>query len=171
MFSFYHKNENKLYINLVKLSRNIFFYKNVGLKDSFDTRLILLFFHFSIILLINKRKQENKKKIQNSFDNIFLNIEYDLREKGHGDVAVNKKMKNFNKIFYDILIKINKSKDVSFQANVELFNKHIHNKEQINIYLEQLEDYFNSFYNFCLELSIKDIINGDIKFKYKNGCT
>jgi len=143
----------------------------VGLKDSFDTRLILLFFHFSIILLINKRKQENKKKIQNSFDNIFLNIEYDLREKGHGDVAVNKKMKNFNKIFYDILIKINKSKDVSFQANVELFNKHIHNKEQINIYLEQLEDYFNSFYNFCLELSIKDIINGDIKFKYKNGCT
>ena len=171
MFSFYHKNENKLYINLVKLSRNIFFYKNVGLKDSFDTRLILLFFHFSIILLINKRKQENKKKIQNSFDNIFLNIEYDLREKGHGDVAVNKKMKNFNKIFYDILIKINKSKDVSFQANVELFNRHIHNKEQINIYLEQLEDYFNSFYNFCLELSIKDIINGDIKFKYKNGCT
>ncbi len=143
----------------------------MGLKDSFDTRLILLFFHFSIILLINKRKQENKKKIQNSFDNIFLNIEYDLREKGHGDVAVNKKMKNFNKIFYDILIKINKSKDVSFQANVELFNKHIHNKEQINIYLEQLEDYFNSFYNFCLELSIKDIINGDIKFKYKNGCT
>lgn len=143
----------------------------MGLKDSFDTRLILLFFHFSIILLINKRKQENKKKIQNSFDNIFLNIEYDLREKGHGDVAVNKKMKNFNKIFYDILIKINKSKDVSFQANVELFNKHIHNKEQINIHLEQLEDYFNSFYNFCLELSIKDIINGDIKFKYKNGCT
>ena len=143
----------------------------MGLKDSFDTRLILLFFHFSIILLINKRKKENKKKIQNSFDNIFLNIEYDLREKGHGDVAVNKKMKNFNKIFYDILIKINKSKDVSFQANVELFNKHIHNKEQINIYLEQLEDYFNSFYNFCLELSIKDIINGDIKFKYKNGCT
>ena len=80
-------------------------------------------------------------------------------------------MKNFNKIFYDILIKINKSKDVSFQANVELFNKHIHNKEQINIHLEQLEDYFNSFYNFCLELSIKDIINGDIKFKYKNGRT
>ena len=143
----------------------------MGLKDSFDTRLILLFFHFSIILLINKRKQENKKKIQTSFDNIFLNIEYDLREKGHGDVAVNKKMKNFNKIFYDILIKINKSKDVSFQANVELFNKHIHNKEQLNIHLEQLEDYFNSFYNFCLELSIKDIINGDIKFKYKNGRT
>ena len=171
MFSFYHKNENKLYINLVELSRNIFFYKNVGLKDSFDTRLILLFFHFSIILLINKDKQENKKKIQKSFDNIFLNIEYDLREKGHGDVAVNKKMKNFNKIFYDILIKINKSKNVSFRANVELFNKHINNKEQINIFFDQLEDYFNSFHNFCLELSIKDIINGDIKFTYKHGST
>ena len=72
MFSFYHKNENKLYINLVELSRNIFFYKNVGLKDSFDTRLILLFFHFSIILLINKDKQENKKKYKNPSIIFFL---------------------------------------------------------------------------------------------------
>ena len=33
----------------------------------------------------------------------FHNIEYNLRESGLGDVSVNKKMKEFNKILYDIL--------------------------------------------------------------------
>ena len=154
----------------MKLSRNLFFYNVIGLKDNFETKINILFFHFSI-LIISLKKKGKKDYTQQIFDDLFLNLENHIRELGYGDVAVNKKMKLLTKIFYDILIKINKSKDVSFQANVELFNKHIHNKEQINIYLEQLEDYFNSFYNFCLELNIKDIINGDIKFKYKNGCT
>ena len=36
----------------------------------------------------------------------FHNIENNLRELGFGDVSVNKKMKDFNKILYDILLKI-----------------------------------------------------------------
>ena len=36
----------------------------------------------------------------------FYNIENNLRELGFGDVSVNKKMKDLNKIFYDILLKI-----------------------------------------------------------------
>ena len=35
-----------------------------------------------------------------------MNIEYNLRELGYGDVSVNKQMKTLNKIFYDILLKI-----------------------------------------------------------------
>ena len=37
---------------------------------------------------------------------LFHNIENNLRELGFGDVSVNKKMKDFNKILYDILLKI-----------------------------------------------------------------
>ena len=37
----------------------------------------------------------------------FINIENNLRELGFGDVTVNKKMKEFNKILYDILLKLN----------------------------------------------------------------
>ena len=46
-------------------------------------------------------------------------IENNLRELGLGDVAVNKKMKNLNKIFYDILLKINNSND-NFTLNKKL---------------------------------------------------
>ena len=41
----------------------------------------------------------------------FNNIENNLRELGFGDVTVNKKMKDFNKILYDILLKLDLKKD------------------------------------------------------------
>ena len=45
------------------------------------------------------------------------NIEYNLRELGDGDVGVNKKMKSLTKIFYDILVGIDKE-DASTDENV-----------------------------------------------------
>ena len=65
-----------------------------------------MFMHFSIMLIIFKSKETNFK--QELYDGLFYYIENDLRELGLGDVAVNKKMKNLNKIFYDILLKIKK---------------------------------------------------------------
>ena len=48
-------------------------------------------------------KKKGKKFSQESYDALFNNIEYNLREMGYGDVAVNKKMKDLNKLLYDIL--------------------------------------------------------------------
>ena len=52
---------------------------------------------------------------------MFHNIENNLRELGFGDVAVNKKMKEFNKILYDILLKLDKknsNKDLKMNKNL-----------------------------------------------------
>ena len=73
MFAFYNRHNNNLYNKLVELSRNIFFYKDLKLNDNFETRIILIFFHFSVILL-KFRKNNNSKFPQKIFDNIFLNI-------------------------------------------------------------------------------------------------
>ena len=61
-----------------------------------------MFIHFSIMMIIFKKK---KKFDQKSYDILFHNIENNLRELGFGDVSVNKKMKDLNKILYDILLK------------------------------------------------------------------
>ena len=77
--------KTNLYITLLNLSRNIFFYKKTSLKDNFETRIYLMFIHFSIFLIIFKKKGE--KFDQKTYDYLFYNIEYNLRESGLGDVA------------------------------------------------------------------------------------
>ena len=74
MFASYKKHNTKLYNKLVELSRNKFFYQELSLSDNFQTRVILIFFHFIVILKAKKNKQF-KKIFQSIFDNIFQNIE------------------------------------------------------------------------------------------------
>ena len=40
-------NKDYFYNTLLSLSRNIFFYKKINLKDTFETRIYLMFIHFS----------------------------------------------------------------------------------------------------------------------------
>ena len=126
MFSVYKRHNNELYNNLVKLSRNIFFYKNIKLGDKFETRVLLIFFHFAIILR-HFKKNLKKDFPQKIYDNIFLNIEYHLRELGYGDVSVNKQMKILNKIFggalekvSDVVDKFVMTKEEKHAARVEI---------------------------------------------------
>ena len=123
MFSFYNRHNNSLYNKLVDLSRNIFFYKNLKLKDNFETRIVLIFLHFCIILNIFKKIKKTEFP-QQIFDNIFQNIEYHLRELGFGDVAINKKMKLLNKNFYDILLKIEFFDEERILIKEDLLKKH-----------------------------------------------
>ena len=124
MFSVYKTHYKALYIKLVDLSRNIFFYKKTQLKDNFETRINLIFIHLSLILIIFKEKNKNNFP-QDIFDNIFLNIEYHIRELGYGDVAVNKKMKTLLQIFYDILLKIRGSNGKKNSINISLIANYL----------------------------------------------
>ena len=159
----------ELYNTLLTLSRNLFFYNKIKLNDTFETRIYLMFFHFSIMMIIFKKKE--KKFEQSAYDSLFFNIENNLRELGYGDVAVNKKMKDLNKILYDILLKINNSENDSFRINKSLIIKYFNqlNDKDSQKYLD-FERYLNDFYKFCFELSLKNMIREAIKFK-DYGCT
>ena len=157
------KNNTDLYNTLLVLSRNVHFYKEIKLKDTFETRIYLMFMHFSIILLIFKFNQI--KFPQNEYDNLFNCIENNLRELGYGDVAVNKKMKDLNKILYDILLKISK-KNENFKINELLVLKYFDELNDLNSKKYKLFDhYFGNFYNFCFELTPKNMIQDALKFR------
>ena len=155
------KHNTDLYNTLLSLSRNLIFYDKINLKDTFETRIYLMFLHFSLIMIVFKKK--GKAFPQNKYDDLFFCIENNLRELGYGDIAVNKRMKTFNKILYDILLKINISKN-SIEINEKLVKKYFsefNNLESDKFKL--FEHYFVKFYNFCFELSpenmIKDVLN------------
>ena len=122
-----------------------------------------MFFHFSLILIMFKKKKISFSQF--NYDNLFHCIENNLRELGFGDIAVNKKMKDLNKILYDILLKINKSND-KFTINKNLVLKYFADLENSNFDKYKLfEQYFVNFYDFCFELSPKNMIKDAIKFK------
>lgn len=149
----------------MNLSRNVYFYENIKLKDSFETRIYLMFLHFSIILIIYKKK--SLKFDQNAYDSLFYNIENNLRELGLGDVAVNKKMKDLNKILYDILLKIKINKDKNtLELNPSLINKYFVSLKDGKIdKFNKFEDYLKKFYNFCFELPLENVLLKVNKFK------
>ena len=156
----------KLYNILLRLSREIFFYKKIELPDTFETRIYLMFFHFSILMIIAKKK--GSKFNQKSYDNFFNNIEYNLRELGFGDVTVNKKMKEFNKILYDILLKVDneKEKNRSFKLNHDLVSKYFNTlKTAKNAKYIEFESYFTNFFHFCFELPLDNMLEELEKFR------
>ena len=120
------RHNQDLYNNLLHLSRNLYFYEKIKLNDTFETRVYLMFIHFSIILIVFKNKKINFP--QDSYDDLFYCIENNLRELGFGDVAVNKKMKELNKYFYGILIKLNSGQN-GFKLNEKLVSKYF---DQLN---------------------------------------
>ena len=131
------------------------------LNDNFESRIMLIFLHLSIIILNSKK--EFPQKI---FDNIFQNIEYHLRELGYGDVSVNQKMKTLNKIFYDILLKLKTKENDKFKPNMTLVKKYLFTESnQGSEITSKISDYLIKFNNFCFELDKENMIKGKINFK------
>ena len=162
------KHNDNLYNTLLDLSRNIFFYKEIKLSDSFETRIYLMFFHFSIIMKIFKKK--GSKFDQFSYDSLFHNIENNLRELGFGDVSVNKKMKDMNKLLYDILLKIDENdreannKDIKINQKVVIkYFKELNDANSESY--KKFERYLMDFYNFCFDRSLNNMIRDIVKFK------
>ena len=161
----FKKHNTDLYNTLLKLSRNVHFYENIKLKDSFETRIYLMFMHFSIILIVYKKKSLSFD--QSAYDNLFYSIENNLRELGFGDVSVNKKMKDLNKILYDMLLKIKDSKKDVFVLSKSLVVKYfdIFSNDKTAKY-QEFSQYFVKFYNFCSELPHNSILKRAINFKH-----
>ena len=151
------------------MSRNIFFYKKNNFADTYETRIYLIFLHYSIILFILKNK--GKKPDQDSYNNLFDSIENNLRELGFGDVSVNKKMKDLNKIFYDVLLKLNVGKD-NFEINEKLILKYFDYLDFKNTEkMRDFSDYFTNFYKFCFDKPSNIMIEEAINFKIDYGST
>ena len=123
-----------------------------------------MFFHFSILMIIFKKKGE--KFDQKEYDNVFNSIEYNLRELGFGDVSVNKKMKDLNKILYDILLKLEDNSVNDFKLNKKLVTRYFTTlKDENDPKIVDFERYFSKFYKFCFELPLQNMIRETLNFK------
>jgi len=172
MFKFIKKNktpEDLIYNKILLLSRNKLFYTNLGLKDTFQNRINLIFLHISFIFIKIKRNNKKIYKVfyQKIFDLIFKKIEINLREIGNGDTVVNKNMKLLVKIFYNVLLDCELYKNKTLKEKIIYLHKYLDIDEvQKNVNKTQLIGYFDKYEAFCLDLSSENVLKGEIDFNF-----
>ncbi len=134
-----------IYNNLVNLTRNKELYKYLSKEDTFSDRLLMFLFHFAFFLRAFKSNGD-KKTLQKIFDFIFRHLEVSIREIGYGDASINKKMKTYVNVFYDILGKIDNWSNMSKFEKNEILKNYLY----LDIEPNDLVDYFD---NYMLKLS------------------
>ena len=110
-------------------------------------------------------KNKGKKPDQVTYNALFFFIENNLRELGFGDVSVNKKMKDLNKIFYDILLKLSENESL-FTVNKNLITKYFANLKDNVEKSNKFVEYLNNFYEFCFDKSPNSVIEEIKNYKF-----
>jgi len=147
-----------IYNNLVNLTRNKDLYKDFSEQDTFSDRLIFFLLHFAFFLKVYK-KDNNKKILQEIYDYIFRQLELSIREIGYGDQSINKKMKNYLNLFYDMIDKIHNWQDLSEIDKQEILSKFLNTSSDIPYLTSYFEKYRLSLLNKPLNFYIKGVIN------------
>ena len=162
MFIFVKKNNFKvdiLYHKIISLDRNKFLYQDLKISDTFYSRIILIFFHISFLLIRLKNKNSQHKDVsQKLFDYMFLEIEKNMRELGLGDTDVNKKMKELIKIFYNILLQCESFNLLKYKQKGDFIKIYIYQNKQVETKsIRKLLDYFDKYRLFSINLSSRII--------------
>ena len=175
MFSFASKNKYKditpeIYQNIIERSRSKFFYLNMDIEDSFESRFDIIILHSFIIFYFLKNLSENEKKLsQFLFDFMFDDFDNNLREMGFGDIAVNKKMKVFITAFYGRISNYSKGVDqIKNNLDDEILNQAILN----NIYKGKNSDtrfliFFRQYITRNLEFFNSRDLNTNINERFR----
>ena len=90
-----------IYQNILDSSRSKLFYLDYDVEDTFESRFDIIVLHSFIIFQYFLDYKIKKSEISQSlFDYMFDDFDNNLREMGFGDIAVNKRMKQFINAFY-----------------------------------------------------------------------
>jgi cytochrome b pre-mRNA-processing protein 3 len=99
-----------IYTNIIKTSRNKRFFLDFNVEDTVEGRFDIIILHSFIVFNFFIHNDDQKSSLpQMLFDHMFHDFDSSLREMGFGDIAVNKRMKQFIKAFYGRIENYSKS--------------------------------------------------------------
>ena len=156
-----------MYSKIVFLTRKNYFYKNFNLSDTFTSRIYLIFFHLSFVLVTLNKNDNYKEDSQQIFDFFFKQIEVNFRELGYGDTYVNKNMKNLIKLFYEILFQCQNWNKLDNYNKNHLLLKFFENRSNNKILTGKLINYFDEFSIFVEDIPLYSLIKGVFNFAYR----
>ena len=146
-----------IYNNLVNLTRNKNLYKNFSSQDTFSDRLVFFMFHFAFFLKVFKKNNE-KKILQEIYDQIFKYLELTIREMGYGDATINKKMKNYLNIFHFILDQVTNWENESDSSKSKILSNFLDIEKKTSNLIIYFDNYIDNLSNNTLNFYIKGVV-------------
>ena len=146
-----------IYNNLVKLTRNKELYRDFKNQDTFSDRLIFFLLHFAFFLKIYKENND-KKLLQEIYDQTFRQVELSIREIGYGDQSINKKMKDYLNLFYGMIDKIHDWDNLNIESRASILQKFLDNAVNVDFLVDYFEKYRLNLLNNTLNSYIKGVI-------------
>ncbi len=93
--------ERTVYAQIVAKARQPWLYTDAGVRDTVTGRFDMITLHSFLLLEHLGGKGEVTTEFgQALFDEVFMDMEYSLREMGVSDVSVGKKVRKMSEIFY-----------------------------------------------------------------------
>ena len=152
-----NKDYLNIYNNLVKLTRNKELYKGFKNQDTFSDRIIFFLIHFAFFLKIYKENND-KKLLQEIYDQTFRQVELSIREIGYGDQSINKKMKDYLNLFYGMIDKIHDWDNLTVKSRASILEKFLDNAVNIDFLVDYFEKYRLNLLNNTLNSYIKGVV-------------
>ena len=146
-----------IYNNFVNLTRNKELYKDFKDQDTFSDRLIFFLLHFAFFLKIYKENND-KKLLQEIYDQTFRQVELSIREIGYGDQSINKKMKDYLNLFYGMIDKIHDWDNLNVELRASILQNFLDNAVNIDFLVDYFEKYRLNLLNNTLNSYIKGVI-------------
>ena len=141
----------KIYTEIIRQSRQEYFYKDLLVDDTIDGRFDLIVLHvFFVMSRLKFGNQSNSKLSQCLLDLMFSDFDSSLRELGFGDVSVNKKAKDMIKAFYGRIQRYDQvfSSGKFEEVSSALVNNIYRNRKISKDVIEKLTKYSLETHNF-----------------------
>ena len=155
-------NYNNLYNKISSITRKKFLYNDIKVADNLMTRLYLMLIIFAFVLKYFKKIKFNQSFSQNLHDFFFNRLELDFREMGHGDMSVNKKMKDLISLFHEILVYCENWEITSIDKKVT-YIKFLFKNDKIDTNFNKLNDFFSEYSTNFEDKSLYSDIKGIMK--------
>ena len=150
-----------LYNLIIKQSRNLVFYKNLGVPDTIDGRFELIILHFFFIeRILDKTVKKNELIYKELLEVMYKDFDMSLREMGVGDLSVGKKIYHMTEAFSGRLIAYRRfNNKVNIDMVESTIKKNIYGTvKKINeVHIKTMKDYIVESMNQINEIKFDKI--------------
>ncbi len=155
------------YRQIVMQARQPQFYASLGVPDTVNGRFDMITLH--AFLLFDRLRGEKDEKTaefaQEVFDEMFTDMDHNLREMGVSDVAVGKRVRKMAEVFYGRLAAYRKCLDAGDDACLkDAFRRNIFEGKADDGVLETFHAYCMEARRLLAELKTSDLRKGRLAF-------